>query len=213
MVAAPGVLRPHCEHVRAIARGARPARVRVAMGEREAGASRERRHLQRLRRSRGRRSAVGARHGAAAHLGGGMEPARSGADPADAAAQPDPGATSTARSGCSATACCRRRSCSRNPAFLRPCHGIRRAARHTPAPARRRPGALAGRSVVGAGRSDAGAVGRRLRARKPDRAVAQPARGVPRLSGAAAGVVLSRFPRTRWPRSVRGAGASRRSCC
>ena len=47
-------------------------------------------------------------------------------------------------------------------------------------------GALAGRSMAGARRSHAGALGRRLRAGKPHRAVAQPARGVSRLSGAAA---------------------------
>ncbi len=100
-----------------------------------------------------------------------------------------------------------------NPAFLRPCHGIPRPARNAPAPARRRPGALARRSMVGAGRPHAGAVGRRVRAGEPDRAVAQPARGVPRLPGAAAGVVLPRPAR-----HAAGAGAASRatspgSCC
>ena len=69
--------------VRAVARGARPARVRVAMGGRQAQHPRERRHLQHLRRSAGRGSALGARHGAAAHLARGMGPPRDGARSAD----------------------------------------------------------------------------------------------------------------------------------
>ncbi len=67
-----------------------------------------------------------------------------------------------------------------NPAFLRPCHGIPRAARHLPAHARRRPGALARWPVGRARRSHAGAVGRRLCAREPPRPPAQPAGSLPR---------------------------------
>ena len=100
-----------------------------------------------------------------------------------------------------------------NPAFLRPCHGIARAARHPPAPARRRSGALARRPMVGARRPHAGAVRRRIRAREPDRAVAQPARSVPRLPGAAAGVVLPRAARHADGAGAAARRASRGSCC
>ena len=89
------------------------------------------------------------------------------------AAEPRCSPISTARSACCATACCRRSWCSRNPGFLRPCHGVAAAGRPLPAPLRRRPRARARRPLVGARRSHAGAVGRGLRAREPHRAVAR----------------------------------------
>ncbi len=108
---------------------------------------------------------------------------------------------STARSGCCATGSFRRSSCSRNPGFLRPCHGLRRRRRALPARLRRRSRALAGRPLVGARRPHAGAVGRGLRAREPRRALAHPARAVPRLPRPA--------PRGLLPRSARRARRAR----
>ena len=73
MVAAPGVLRPHCDgfvrSLEALGRHEFTSRWESAQAQH----SRERRHLQRLRRPAGRGSALGARHGAAAHLARGME--------------------------------------------------------------------------------------------------------------------------------------------
>jgi hypothetical protein len=66
----------------------------------------------------------------------------------------------------------------------------RRAARCASAPARRRSRARSRRQLAGTRRSHAGALGRRLRAREPDRAVTQPAGSVSGLPGAAAGGVL-----------------------
>ncbi len=54
-----------------------PHEFAVATRQRAPRDSRERRHLQRLRRSAGHRSALGAGHGAAARLGGRVEPTRS----------------------------------------------------------------------------------------------------------------------------------------
>ena len=188
--------RPHCEPLVRSLEGARPPRARVALGERQARDPRQRRHLQRLRRSAGRRSAVDARHDAAAHLAGGMEPHRRRAAAAHAAAQPDPRrplrpAAAAPRRPAAAVAGAREpgvpAAVSRHP----------RAARRVPAPARRRSRALARRPVVGARRPHAGAVRRRLRAGEPHRAVAQPAGGVSRLPGAAARRVLPRATATR----------------
>src|SRR5262245_62074293 len=61
--------------------------------------------------------------------------------------------------------------------------------------ARRRPWPVAGRTVARAGRSYAGAVGRGLRVGEPDRLVTESARGVPRLSRAAARRLLPRASR------------------
>ena len=180
--------------VRPLARGDRARRVHVALGGGQAQHSRERRHLQRLWRSPGRRSALGARHGAAAHLARGMGRSRDGARSADATAQSDPG----------------RPLRPSDPARLRPAAALPRllepgvpagVSRHSrsawdsPASACGRPGALARRSMVGARRPHASAIGSRVCARKPDRAAAQPARSVPRLSGSPAGVVLQRSAR------------------
>ena len=82
-----------------------------------------------------------------------------------------------------------------NPAFLRPCHGIRVPRDIYLHLLRRRSRALAGRPLVGARRSHAGAVGHRLRAGESHRAVAHVAGGISRLPGAAARRVLSRAAR------------------
>ena len=82
-----------------------------------------------------------------------------------------------------------------NPGFLRPCHGVRVPGDCYLHALRRRPRALAERAVVGDRRPHAGAVGRGLCAREPDRDVAHPARGVPRLPRAAARRLLPVVPR------------------
>ncbi len=186
---------PALRGVRPVARGDWAARARVAMGGRQARDSRERRHLQRLRRSAGRRSAVGRstwcrcssrrRNGAGSRAALMQRTRLLNLILADLYGPQTAAARRPAAAGARA----------REPGVPAAVSWHARPARHLPAPACRRSGALAGRSVVGAGRSHAGAVGRRVCAREPHRAVAQPARGVPRLSGAAAGVVLSRAAR------------------
>ena len=166
----------------------------LATRQRAARDPRERRDLQRVRRPAGHRSALGAGHGTAARVGGRMEPARRGVDSADAAAQFDP-----ARSARSTAAPAERAAASVAGAGQSgvspplPRHSC--AARHLPAHARRGPGANAGWSVGGACRSDAGAVGRRLRARKPDRAAAQPSGSVSQRPHSPAGLLLPRAAR------------------
>ena len=77
-----------------------------------------------------------------------------------------------------------------HPGFLRPCAGIVPAARPLLAALLGRRRARARRALRRPGRSPAGPVGRRLRAREPHRPVAVAARGVPRLRRAAPGGVL-----------------------
>ena len=112
-------------------------------------------------------------------LGRRMEPPRRGTDSADQAPQPDP-----ARSPRPAAAPAQRPAAAiagaRQPGFSSALSRHPRAARHLPAHARRRSGAVARWRVGRARRSHAGAVGRRLCARKPARPPAQPAGSVPR---------------------------------
>ena len=82
-----------------------------------------------------------------------------------------------------------------NPAFLHPCHGLQVPAQSLSAPLRGEPRPRGRRHDRRPGRPHAGAVGRRLRAGEPARPVADAARRVPRLPGAAAGPVLPGRPR------------------
>ncbi len=102
-------------------------------------------------------------------------------DPAGPAARTPSSPISTARSGCCATATCRRRWCSAIPHFLQALPRHPAARRPLPACLRRRPRPRARRPLVGAGRPHPGAIGHRLRAGEPHRALALPARVVPRL--------------------------------
>ena len=117
------------------------------------------------------------------------------------------------RSACCARACCRPSWCSRTRASCAPCHGVRCRERALPAALRGRPGARAGRAVVGARRPHAGAVGRRLRAREPDRAVAHAARGVPRVPRGAARRLLPAPARHAARARAAATATTRASCC
>ena len=111
------------------------------------------------------------------------------AGPAGATAESDSGrslrAAAAAARGADPgrTAVCPRRVSAALPQFAR-------AAAHLLAPLRGPPGPLDRRTVASAGRSDAGSLGRRLRAGEPDRHLADAAARVSRLPGAAAGDVF-----------------------
>ena len=81
-----------------------------------------------------------------------------------------------------------------NPEFLRPLVGIEPSGRRASAVLRRRCRALAGRAMVGARRSHAGAVGRGLCAGEPARAVARDARHLSAASRRARRAVLPGVP-------------------
>ena len=114
--------------------------------------------------------------------GGEWERARARPAPARAAARTRWPPTSTVRSGCCATACMPPALVFRHPGFLRACHGVRPpggvflhlVAFDLARGARRR------WRVVGT--RDAGAVGRRLRAREPRDDLAPASRRVPRAA-------------------------------
>ena len=131
-----------------IARRPGPPRAVVALGGRQARDSRQRRDLQRLRRSAGRRSAVDAGHDAAAHRAGGVEPHRRRAAAAIAAAQSDP--RGSVRPAASAP---RRRAAAvaraREPGVSAAVSRRARAERRVRAPARR--GSRRGRRTVSGG--------------------------------------------------------------
>ena len=201
---APGVLRPHCEafvrSLEALGRDELASRWESARRTHP----RERRHLQRLRRSAGRRSAVGARPDAAADRARGMEPARGGARAAGAAAQPDPGRPLRPADGCCDDGLLPPALVLREPgvparrvtAF--PCRTAMHLHLHAVDLARSPDGqwwVLADRTQAPSG------AGYALENRIV--LLAQPARSVPRLPGAAAGVVLPRSARhaaRRWRR-------------
>ena len=169
--------------------------LRAALGEGAAPAPRERRQLQRLRRSAG--------HGAA------VEPvARPGRDLAPTSGTRSRPAWRSARAcsmRCCATSTARSACCSRamlppelvfaNPRFLRACHDMSVPGDTLAAAVRGRSGALAVGRVRRARGSHAGAVGRGLRAREPDRDLERAAGGVPRVQRGAAGAVLPHHAR------------------
>ena len=97
---------------------------------------------------------------------------------------------STARDGCSAKGWCPPEMLLAHPGLLRAVRRDIAARRPLPALLRRRSGAHARGRAARAGRPDAGAGRRGLRAREPHRARPRAARGVPRVPGAAAGAVL-----------------------
>ena len=173
------------------ARGPRGRRDAVADGTRH---PRERHHLQRLRRPQGRRPALGGRSAAAAAVGRRVATHRGRHRPARRPAEPGAGrhlrpAAAAAQRGHSAGGDLRPQR------FPAPGAAHPSAGRRAPVPLRRRPGALAGRPLVGGQRPHPGAFGRRLRAGEPPGGVAGLSADVPRPACAAPGVVLRRHAR------------------
>ena len=209
-----GELRPHWEYlIRSLeALGADEFERRCARGA--PPAARERRHLQRLRRRRRPRSACGrsirfrccspAREWSVIEQG--LDPARRAARSAARRslrpAQADP-----------ASGLLPPELIYAHPGFLRPCVGVAAPRPPSPAALRRRPGAHARRADPRHRRPHAGALGRRLRAGEPHRAVAHPAQPLPRLARAPPGAVLPRPARARCTTSIRAGRTIRASCC
>ncbi len=212
MVAAPGVLRPHCEGF---------ARSLEALGQHEF-ASRLEGAKRTIRENGVTYNIYGDPEGVdrpweldmvpLAHLAGGVGAPRDGPGSADDAAQSDPGRPVWPAdiAGRRAAAALARVLEPRVPAAV-PRHS--RPAWHSPPSACGGPGAIARRSMVGACRPHAGAVGRRICARKSHRDLPQPARNVPRLPGATPGLLLSRATRRLDDAGAVSSATSRRSCC
>ena len=176
------------------ARGARAGRDQPAVRRRRSPSARFRRVLPRLRGSRRRRAALAAEPRAAADRCGGVAGARgrprSSAPSCSRRCWPMPtGPPRLVREGRLPAAVI-----AGNPEFLRPLVGVA-----PPGGAHLRfyavdVGRCARRPLVGAQRPHAGAVGRRLRAREPARALARHARHLSRAQGRAAGAVLPGVP-------------------